>query len=81
MNTDTLLRADAVAQVELEFRRCRLSTRKDLMSWIQYVLIYCERNQLSLSEVTSDDSLLELLNILWLRAIRISKQQDDPGAR
>jgi hypothetical protein len=69
MNTDTLPTADAVAQVEREFRRCRLSTRKDLMSWMQFLLIYCERNQLSLSEVAGDDPLLELLNILWLRAL------------
>ena len=52
-----------------ESRRCRLSTRKDLMSWMQFLLTYCERNQLSLSEVAGDDPLLELLNILWLRAL------------
>jgi len=69
MNTDTLPTAGAVAQVEREFRRCRLSTRKDLMSWMQFLLTYCERNQLSLSEVAGDDPLLELLNILWLRAL------------
>ena len=72
MNTDTLSTADAVAQVEQEFRRCRLSTRKDLMSWMQFLLIYCETNQLSFLEVTGDDSMLELLNILWLRALRVS---------
>ena len=70
MNTDTLRLLVDIELLKREFHQCRLSERADLLSWIQFIVIFCECHQLAYLEVTGDDSVLELLNVLWLRLIR-----------
>lgn len=69
MNTDTLWTIESVEDVEREFHRSRFRHRKNLMSWIQFILIFCDRNDLSYSAVTANDTILERLNIWWLRSL------------
>ena len=69
MNTDILWSAESVDDVEREFHRSCFSGRKILTSWIQFVLIFCDRNNLSYLAVTTDDVMVERLNVWWLRSL------------
>jgi hypothetical protein len=70
MNTDILWTSESVEELEREFHRSRFCARKNLMSWIQFVLIFCDQNDLSYSAVTANDVMIERLNVRWLRAIK-----------
>ena len=67
MNTDTLCPIDEIERLELELRRLRRAAESNLTSWMQFVLNLCERHRWSYLSVMNNESMVEWLNMLWLR--------------
>ncbi len=69
MNTDILFTVQEIELLESMFRSIRRSKRKDCASWADFLTAVCNLRGWMQTEVITKDELVEILNILWLRAL------------
>ena len=70
MNTDTLWTLESVERVKREFHKSRLSSRKNSLSWMFFVVIFCDQNEINYSWIMANEHMIERLNIFWLGCIK-----------